>query len=67
LKKQNNFKINENLDFFTFLVNGNLEFIYEIWTSSLKVVIYQSFNVKLFLSTIPLVNFKTIFDLFLVH
>jgi hypothetical protein len=67
MKKQNNFKINENLDFFTFLVNGNLEFIYEIWTSSLKVVIYQSFNVKLFLSTIPLVNFKTIFDLFLVH
>jgi hypothetical protein len=66
-KKQDNFKIDEKLDFFTFLVNGNLKFIYELLTSSLKVIIYQSFNVKVFFRTIPPVNFNNIFVLFLIH
>jgi len=63
-KKQNNFKIDENLGFFTFLVNGNLKFIYELLTSSLKVIIYQSFNLKVFFRTIPPINFNNIFVLF---
>jgi hypothetical protein len=52
------------IDFFLFLVNVCLKFIHALSTSKIKVIIYQSFNVKIFLKTIPLVNFKNIFDLF---
>jgi len=36
-------------------------------TFKVKVIIYQSFNVKVFLNTIPPINFKNIFDLLLRH
>jgi len=55
------------IDFIIFLVNVCLKFIYALSTFKIKVIIYQSFNVKIFFKTIPLVNFKNIFDLFFVH
>jgi hypothetical protein len=56
-KKQNRFQVDEILIFFTFSVNGHLKFTYALSTSKVKVIIYQSFIVKMFLNTIPLVNF----------
>ncbi len=50
-----------------FLVNGHLKFTYALSISKVKIIIYQSFNVKVILNTIPLINFKNTFDLLLVH
>jgi hypothetical protein len=61
LKKQSRFQVNEILNFLAFLVNGHLKFTYS--TSKVKIIIYQFFNVKIFLNTIPLVNFKNTLDL----
>jgi hypothetical protein len=36
-------------------------------TFKVKIIIYQSFNVKIFLNTIPPINFKNTFDLLLRH
>jgi hypothetical protein len=58
---------NENRFFFTFLTNGHLKFTYALSSSKVKVIIYQSFYVKIIFNTIPQVNFKNTFDLFLVH
>ncbi len=66
-KKQSRLQVDEILNFFTFLVNGHLKFTYALSTSKVIIIIYQSFNVEMFLNTIPMVNFKNIFDLFLVH
>jgi hypothetical protein len=66
-KKQSRLQVDEILNCFTFLVNGHLKFTYALSTSKVKIIIYQSFNVKLFLNTIPLVNFKITFGLFLVY
>ncbi len=66
-KKQSTFQVDEILNFFTFLVNGHLKFTYELSSSEVIIIIYQSFNVKIFLNTIPLINFKLFFDLLLVH
>jgi len=73
--KNHMFKINLNrfkklqiyIYIFTFLVNGHLKFTYALSTFEIILIIYQSSNVKIFLNTIPLVNFKNIFDLLLVH
>jgi len=54
-------------NFLTFLVNDHLKFTYALSTSKVIIIIYQSFNVKVFWNIIPLVNFKNIFDLLLVH
>jgi hypothetical protein len=35
--------------------------------SKVKVIIYQYFNVKVFLNKIPPINFKNTFDLLLRH
>jgi hypothetical protein len=56
-KKQSRFQVDEILIFFTFLVNGHLKFTYALSTYKFKIIIYQSFNVKVFVNTIPLVNF----------
>jgi hypothetical protein len=48
--------------FFIFLVNGHLKLTYALSTSKVKVIIYQSFDVKLFLNTIPPFNFKNTFN-----
>jgi hypothetical protein len=66
-KKQSRFQVDEILNFFTFLVTSHLNFIYAFSTSKVKIIIHQSFNVKVFLDTIPLVDFKNTFDLLLVH
>jgi hypothetical protein len=66
-KKQSRLHVNEILIFFTFLVTGHLKFTYALSTSKVKIIIYQSFNVKIFLNIILLINFKNIFDLLLVH
>jgi hypothetical protein len=66
-KKQNWLQIDEILDLLIFLVNAHIEFTYALSTSKIKVIIYQSFNVKMFWNTIPLVNFKNSFDLLLLH
>jgi hypothetical protein len=66
-KKQSKVQVYEMLIFSTFLVNGHLKFTYALSTSKVIIIIYQSFNVEIFFNTIPMVNFKNIFDLFLVH
>ncbi len=53
--------------FFTFLVNAHLKFTYALSTSKLKLIIYQSFNVKVVLNPISLVKFENTFDLLLVY
>jgi hypothetical protein len=50
-KKQSKLQIDEILNFFTFLVNGHHS------TSKVKVIIYQYFNVLIFVNTIPTINF----------
>jgi len=40
---------------------------YALSNSKVKIIIYQFFNVKLFLNTISLFNFKNTFDLLLIH
>jgi len=65
-KKQSRLQVDEILIFFAFLVNGHLKFTYALSASKVKII-YQSFNVKIFLNTIPLVNFKNTFDLLLVY
>jgi len=50
-----------------FLVNGHLTFIYAFSIFKVKVIIYQKINLKIFLNTIPPINFKNVFDLCLVH
>jgi hypothetical protein len=67
LRQQNKLQVNQILDFFTFLVNVHLKSNHALSTSKVKIIIYQSFNVKMFLNTIPLVNFKNTFDLLLIH
>jgi hypothetical protein len=64
-KKQSRLQVDEILNFLTFLVNGHLKFTYALSTSKVIIIIYQSSNVKIFLNTIPLVNFKNTFDLLL--
>jgi hypothetical protein len=66
-KKQSKLQVNEILNFFTFLVNGHLKLTSTLSTSKVKIIIYQIFNVKVFFYTIPPINFKNTFDLFLVH
>jgi hypothetical protein len=66
-KKQSRLQVDEILNFLTFLVNDHIKFTYALSTSKVKIIIYQYFIVKVFLNTIPLVNFKNTFDLFLVH
>jgi hypothetical protein len=61
------FKVDLNRFFIIVLINGHLKFIYALSISKVKIIIYQSFNVKVILNTIPLVNFKNTFDLLLVH
>jgi hypothetical protein len=64
LKKQNRLQVDEILNFLTFLVNGHLNFTYTLPTSKVKVIIYQSFNVKLFFNTIPQINSKILLTYF---
>jgi hypothetical protein len=52
---------------FTFSINGHRKFTYALSISKVKILIYQSFNVKMFLNMSPLVNLKNTFDLLLVH
>jgi hypothetical protein len=52
-KNQNRFQIDEILSFFTFLVNGHLKFTYALSISKVIIIIYQSYNVKIFFNTIP--------------
>jgi hypothetical protein len=47
-KKQNKFQVDEILKCYTFLVDGHLKFTYALSTSKVKIIIYQSFNVKTF-------------------
>ncbi len=63
-KKQSRLQVDEILDFLTFLVDGHLKFTYALSTSKIKVIIHQSFNVKIFLNTIALI--KNIFNLLLI-
>jgi hypothetical protein len=56
-KKQSKLQIDEILDFLTFLVNGHLKFIHTLSTSKVKAIIYQYFNVLIFVNTIPTINF----------
>ncbi len=48
-KKQSRFQVDEILNLFTFLVNGHVKFTHAFSTSKVKVIIYESFNVKIFL------------------
>jgi hypothetical protein len=66
-KNKNRFHVDKILNFFTFLVSGHLKVTYALSTSKVKIIIYQCFNVKVFLNTITLINFKNIFDLLLIH
>jgi hypothetical protein len=67
-KKQSRLQVHEILIVFTFFVNDHLKFTYALSTFKVKIIIiYQSFNVKVFFNTIPLINFKNTFDLLLVH
>jgi hypothetical protein len=60
-KKQNSLQVDEILNVFTSLVNGHLEFTYVLSTS----YIYISYNVNIFLNTIPLVISKIFLTYFL--
>jgi len=66
-EETNRLQIDAILDLKTFLVNGHLNFIYALSTCRVKIIIYQNFNVKVFFSEIPPINFKNTFDLLLVH
>jgi hypothetical protein len=49
-QKNKGLQVNEILIFFTFLVNGHLKFAYALSTSKVKILIYQYFNVNVFLT-----------------
>jgi hypothetical protein len=66
-RKQSRLQVDEILNFLTFFVNGHLNFIYAFLTTKVKMIIYQYFNVKIYLNTIPLINFNNTFDLLLIH
>jgi hypothetical protein len=62
-KKQSRLQVDEILILKIFLDNGHLKYTYALSSSKVKIIIYQSFNVKIFLNTIPPVNFKNTFHL----